>query len=216
LASGQQQLKPVMEPVNQDGKMDHKTIESYDTNADEYAKKWALQGAPDDLYGLLGQYFSPGLTADIGCGTGRDVAWLSAQGFAAAGFDASANLLAHAKAAYPELPFFRSSLPLLAGVDRGIYQNILCETVIMHLPSSLLCEAVDTLVALLRPGGTIYLSWRVHSEVERDETDRLYTPVNPDTALAPLYERAQVLLDQEMMSASSGKRIRRIVARKQT
>jgi len=205
-----------MAPVSQDGKMDHRTIESYDTNADEYAKKWALQALPEDLYALLRQYFSPGLTADIGCGIGRDVAWLSEHGFAAVGFDASFNLLAHAKAAHPKLPFFQSSLPLLAGVDRGIYQNILCETVIMHLPSSLLSEAIDTLVALLRPGGTIYLSWRVYGDARRDDTDRLYTAVNPDTALAPLYERAQVLLDQEVMSASSGQKIRRIIARKQT
>ncbi len=196
--------------------MDQRTIESYETNADEYAKKWALQGAPDDLYALLKEYLRPGLTADIGCGTGRDVAWLSEHGCAAAGFDPSLNLLAHAKAAYPQLPFFQSSLPLLAGVDRGTYQNILCETVIMHLPSSHLSEAVDTLVALLRPGGTIYLSWRVYGEALRDDADRLYTPVNPETALAPLYERAQVLLDQEVVSVSSGHMIRRIIARKQT
>lgn len=86
----------------------------------------------------------------------------------------------------------------------------------MHLPSSHLSEAVDTLVALLRPGGTIYLSWRVYGEALRDDADRLYTPVNPETALAPLYERAQVLLDQEVVSVSSGHMIRRIIARKQT
>ena len=39
-----------------------------------------------------------GYLVDIGCGSGREVAWLNASGFPAAGFDASEGLLAEARA----------------------------------------------------------------------------------------------------------------------
>ncbi|KVO67988.1 hypothetical protein WJ79_26935 [Burkholderia ubonensis] len=42
------------------------------------------------MYALLTQHFAPaGRTADIGCGAGRDVAWLNANGVPAVGHDAS-------------------------------------------------------------------------------------------------------------------------------
>jgi len=34
-------------------------------------------------------FIRSGVTADIGCGSGREVAWLNANGFPAVGFDAS-------------------------------------------------------------------------------------------------------------------------------
>ncbi len=36
-----------------------------------------------------------------------------------------------------------------------------CETVIMHLESNAIMPAVEQLLAILIPGGTLYLSWRV-------------------------------------------------------
>jgi hypothetical protein len=65
--------------------MDTETLHAYDSEARRYAEEWHAQPAPDDLYELLSRYFSPGRTADIGCGAGREVAWLHAQGFDAVG-----------------------------------------------------------------------------------------------------------------------------------
>ncbi|MFM2085780.1 MAG: hypothetical protein RLZZ237_649 [Pseudomonadota bacterium] len=138
--------------------MDTETLAAYDKQATSYARDWLEQDAPSDMYALLKQYFTPGPTADIGCGAGRDTAWLAANGFQAIGVDVSQGLLDEARAAYPGITFQQGSLPVLDSLQLGSYQNVLCETVIMHLEPASISEAVSALIALLLPGGTLYLS----------------------------------------------------------
>ena len=74
--------------------MDRDTIHIYDEGARDFARDWEDdQPAPDDLYASLGQYFREGPTVDVGCGSGRDTAWLAANGFDALGVDASGSVL---------------------------------------------------------------------------------------------------------------------------
>ena len=159
------------------------------------------------------RFFRPGLTADIGCGSGREVAWLCDNGYPAAGYDPSEGLLAQARARYPHLRFASAALPELAGLRAGTFDNVLCETVIMHLPPELIACAVHRLISILKPDGVLYLSWRV-SEGQRDSHGRLYASFDKALVLAAL-SGAGILLDEEVMSASSGKTIHRIVARKE-
>lgn len=142
--------------------MDTQTVAAYDTLAETFAREWREQPAPDDLYALLRRVFKAGGdTVDIGCGAGREVAWLNANGYPAVGYDASAGLLEAARTQYPGLSFRRAMLPELVGIAEGAFDNVVCETVIMHLPPAQIGAAVRRLLALLRPGGTLYLSWRV-------------------------------------------------------
>ncbi|HTP82552.1 MAG TPA: class I SAM-dependent methyltransferase [Alphaproteobacteria bacterium] len=193
---------------------DRKTLDAYDRDAAGFAAEWHAQPAPTDLQALARRYFRAGPTADIGCGSGRDTAWLHANGFPATGFDASDGLLAEARRRYPNISFRRGVLPELAGVDEGSYANVLCETVLMHLPSEAIPRSVERLVAILKPGGTLYLSWRVTEGGDiRDKHGRLYASFDPDVVRHAL-TGAEALLDEQVQSASSGKSIRRIVARK--
>ena len=82
---------------------DQQTLRVYDDAAPAFAKEWGEQPLPADLYRLLSEYFEPGLTADIGCGSGRDLAWLASQGFSVRGFDVSEGLLVEARKRYPEV-----------------------------------------------------------------------------------------------------------------
>lgn len=166
------------------------------------------------MHTLLHQYFQPDPTADIGCGSGRDTAWLSAHGFPAVGFDPSEALLDEARRRYPELQFQMAALPDLAGVPVNHFANVLCETVIMHLAAEHIGPAVKKLLAMLRPSGILYLTWRVTEKADRrDEHGRLYTAFDPRLVTEAL-ATAEILLDEEKISASSGKKIHRIVARK--
>ena len=62
------------------------------------------------------------------------------------------------------------------GIAEGAFDNVVCETVIMHLPPEQIGAAVQRLVSLLRPGGTLYLSWRVTPDADqRDGRGRLFT-----------------------------------------
>jgi SAM-dependent methyltransferase len=195
--------------------MDEKTLAAYDQGAAAFAEDWHRQPAPADLHDVVRRFFIlGGKTADIGCGSGREVAWLTANGYPAEGFDASDGLLTEARTRYPQLPFSRSDLPALAGIATDTYDNLLCETVIMHLDHQQVAPAVRRMLAITKPGGIFYLSWRVNEGADaRDAQGRLYAVVD---AAAILRELAQtmLLLDEESTSASSGKTIHRMVVKK--
>ena len=195
--------------------MDAPTLAAYDANAAGYAADWLAQAPPEDMYALLREHFAPGPTIDVGCGAGRDTAWLAANGFDARGVDASAGLLAQARVAHPGLRFDSATLPELAGVERGAFQNVLCETVIMHLDPAQVGASVHGLLALLRPGGTLYLSWRVSDdESKRDAAGRLYAAFDKALVMRELAPGDAIMHDEARTSVSSGKRVQRLVVRR--
>src|ERR1700760_2594817 len=109
--------------------MDRSTLAAYDTDAAAFAKDWHEQPAPVALQDIVRRFFiNGGAPADIGCGSGREVAWLNANGFPASGFDASEGLLAEARRRYPQLEFVNAELPRLGDIAPSSYENVLCET----------------------------------------------------------------------------------------
>ncbi len=195
--------------------MDRPTLAAYDSGAAAFAKDWHEQPAPHDLHDIVRRFFvSGGATADIGCGSGREVAWLNANGFPAIGYDASNVLLAEARTRYPALNFARAELPDLSGIAANSFDNVLCETVIMHLDRALVAPSVGRMLDIARPGGIFYLSWRVTEGADqRDAHGRLYAAFDATLVRAEL-TGTTALLDEEVVSASSGKRIHRVVVRK--
>ena len=193
--------------------MDRKTLAAYDCDAAAFARDWHDQPAPVDLQEIVERFFvRGGSSADIGCGSGREVAWLNANGFSDAGFDASEGLLAEARRRYPGFKFARAELPELKGI--GSYDNVLCETVIMHLDRAQIAPAVRRLLDIVKPSGILYLSWRVTESADlRDPKGRLYAAFDAALVLSELKSTA-LLLDEEVVSASSGKKIHRLVAKK--
>jgi SAM-dependent methyltransferase len=195
--------------------MDRLTRAAYDNDAAAFARDWHEQPAPVDLQEIVARFFiRGGATADIGCGSGREVAWLNANGFPAVGFDASEGLLEQARSRYPDLHFAWAELPALCGIAANTYDNVLCETVIMHLDRGRIASAVGRLLDIVKPGGIFYLSWRVTEDADqRDKHQRLYAAFDVSVVRAEL-TAATSLLDEEVVSASSGKKIHRIVVKK--
>ena len=195
--------------------MDTDTVRTYDIQACNYAAEWEEdQAPPDDLRAAVRAYFNDGLTVDVGCGSGRDTAWLAGQGFEVMGVDAAPGLLAEARRRHPEVTFDVDALPSLPGLGDRIFTNVLCETVIMHLVQPDAIAAVRRLCSLLAPGGTLYLSWRVGDGADRrDDAGRLYAAFATG-AVRATFADLDVLLDEERLSASSKKVIHRIVARR--
>ena len=195
--------------------MDASTLAAYDANAAGYAAEWTAQEPPEDMYALLREHFAPGPTLDVGCGAGRDTAWLAANGFEARGVDASPGLLAQARAAHPGIRFELAALPELAGMARGAFGNVLCETVIMHLAPAQVGASVHSLLALLRPGGTLYLSWRVtDGEARRDPAGRLYAAFDKAVVTRELAPGDVIVHDEDRLSVSSRKRVQRLIVRR--
>ena len=80
--------------------MDAQTLHAYESSAAVRCQHYRLI-LPTELLQFAQAFFHPGqLTADLGCGSGRDVDWLNRHGFPAIGYDASPAMLAEARAAY--------------------------------------------------------------------------------------------------------------------
>ena len=195
--------------------MDRATLATYDSEAAAYAQEWHEQPTPVDLQDIVTRFFvKGGATVDIGCGSGREVSWLNANGFPATGIDASEGLLAEARKRYPAFSFAQAELPALQGIAAGAYDNVLCETVIMHLDHALIAPSVRRMLEIVKPGGIFYLSWRVTEDADvRDPKGRLYAAFDASLVRAE-FVAATSLLDEEVVSASSGKKIHRLVVRK--
>jgi SAM-dependent methyltransferase len=196
--------------------MDDRTLATYDRQASAFAREWQEQPPPSDMHALIERFFQPGPTADIGCGSGRDTAWLNENGFSTIGYDASEGLLTEARRLHPDLSFQHTALPALNRIEDDSFTNVLCETVIMHLAHAMITPSVRRLVSILQPGGTLYLSWRVtEGNDRRDEHGRLYAAFDSALVFQGLGS-ADILLEEQLDSNSSGKLVRRIVARKAT
>jgi len=194
--------------------MDRETLAAYDRSAGTFATDWHEQPPPADLHAVVRRFFGPGRTADIGCGSGREVAWLVGNGYPAIGYDASEGLLTQARSRYPACEFETAALPDLQGIADGSFDNVLCETVIMHLPHQDIAASVRKLLGIVKPGGVLYLSWRVTEGADqRDGHGRLYAAFDAATVTREL-SGAVLALDEEVLSASSGKKIHRLIARK--
>ena len=185
--------------------MDRATLAAYDAGAAAFAKDWHDQPPPSDLHEIVDRFFvRGGSTADIGCGSGREVAWLAGEGYPAVGFDASDGLLAEARARYPNLGFAFAELPGLRDIASSTFDNVLCETVIMHLDPALIAPSVRRMLDIVKPGGVFYLSWRVTENTDaRDGHGRLYAAFDVSLVRAELAS-STTLLDEEVVSASSG------------
>jgi 2-polyprenyl-3-methyl-5-hydroxy-6-metoxy-1,4-benzoquinol methylase len=194
--------------------MDSKTLTAYNLDAASYADDWLAQPAPEDMYSLLQEYFSKGPTADIGCGAGRDTSWLNSHGYAATGYDASTGLLSEARQRYPKLTFASATLPGLKELGNGQYQNVLCETVIMHLEPKDISAAIKRLLDILKAGGVLYLSWRVtNGASQRDKHERLYSAFDAALVLEAC-EGQEILLNRKEISLSSAKTVQRLILKK--
>ena len=97
---------------------------------------------------LLEKFLLPGTVADIGCGSGHDAAWLADRGWQVSGYDASTAPIEQARRLHPHVRFGHAMLPVLDGVATT-FDNVYCDTVIMHR------ELTPALDAVQRLGGLV-------------------------------------------------------------
>ena len=192
---------------------DEKTHTAYAENARAYSQDWLSQPEPTDIYQLVKKFFIPnGTTADIGCGNGRDSNWMGKNGFQVAGFDSSDELLKLANELFPKIQFNKAILPDLNEI-KNQYDNVFCETVIMHLPKIQIESAIKNLKRILNPNGVMYLSWRVTEDEDNRHVDgRLYSAFAPKFVISH-FDPAGVLFSEDKISVSSQKRVCRLVWR---
>jgi ubiquinone/menaquinone biosynthesis C-methylase UbiE len=129
---------------------------------DQIAEGFATVNAdmPSELILAVDQFLSltePGaLILDLGCGAGRDMAWLESQEATIVGSDLSVGMLAQARlrargslvqADMRRLPF-----------QRGCFQGVWCCAALLHLPKADAPRALAEVHRVLAPGGPLFLS----------------------------------------------------------
>lgn len=159
--------------------MDPKTKLFYDQEAATVAKRH--EGlTPEDLYALAESFFTPkAQTLDLGCGMGRDTAWLTSRGFKVQGVDGSEGMLKEARTRHPGFAFQQDELPELKTLTTK-YPNVFCSAVLMHIPRTELLKSVSRMLELTATHGRIILSYR-------GET-------TPDGRLVEIYHPGQIAL----------------------
>ena len=110
---------------------------------------------------------------DIGCGTGRDVAALRADGFDAIGVDASPTMIAAGVEHYGlETRRLRAdTLPELRSFSER-YDAVLCAAVLQHIPDSQLLDSLYRIRSLVAPDGFLMLSVPIAYPADDDSRDR--------------------------------------------
>jgi SAM-dependent methyltransferase len=144
-------MKQIDPSVNAYNTYAKKFVENYQSRIPVTARKFA------DAF-----FVSRGMTLDLGCGSGRDSAWLADQGYTVRGADPSTGMLKEATTAYSALTieFYEDSLPELANTHDDFYDNIFCNAVFMHIRQDDLYKSAKNLALKLKDNGTVVLSYR--------------------------------------------------------
>lgn len=177
--------------------MDFQTIAAYDNSAAQVAGLHTTL-VPTRIYQLVNQFFAKGgPCADIGCGIGRDSAWLAEQEYTVTGMDASDGMLKQARNRYPHISFIKVGLPLMEEVADSTFANVLCSAVIMHLAENQIASAAANLVRVMAENGVIVLSYRGTPNENWRENGKLYTPISPGKLISCFTTDGCTLLHQE-------------------
>lgn len=137
----------------------------YDANAEAAVAQY--EGLTSDtVHGWLRDLLpkTSATVLDIGAGSGRDAAWLSAKGYDVVAVEPSASMRAAGAAIHAHSPvrWINDRLPALATVSKSglSFDLILLSAVWMHLPVGDRPRAFRKIINLLKPGGLLAIALR--------------------------------------------------------
>lgn len=194
---------------------DERTLSHYQAHFKEYASEYidALVSVQQRL--ILDHFHAKGLTLDVGCASGRDLLWLSAQDYKVEGLDAVEGFVETCRERLPNTQIHHDRLPelpkLLGSSNQALfesrYDNLLVSATLMHLPIAEQSLAISKLKSLLRPGGRMLVSVRrSRSETGEREGERLFTVLSAQDLIH--FGKAadlKVLFSEERGSDEQGK-----------
>lgn len=151
------------------------TRRSYDNIAREYAEHiyGELAGKPFDraLLDRFGEMVKPlGVAVDMGCGPGQIACYLRERGVNVIGVDLSPEMVATARALNPDIEFQIGNMLALEHVPDATWGGIAAFYSIIHLPRTLIEDALSEFHRVLVPHGIVLLAFHRGDEthVERE------------------------------------------------
>lgn len=181
---------------------DSQTVQAYALHAEEFAAHYdSLK--PAFLTRLLDTRDTPGRLLDIGCGSGRDLAAFSEEGWDVLGIEPVGAFRESAVQNYPILKgkILKGALPDDIPDCLESFDIIHCSAVLMHLEIDELFNSIFTVRNLLSPDGVAHFSFcptrpGIDSR-NRSSEGRLFNPVNPDQLKAVLTRAGFSIVSEE-------------------
>lgn len=121
---------------------------------------------------LAGRLKEGATVLDVGCGSGRDLAWMKDRGFQPLGFEGSSNLARLARET--------SGCEVIEGdfeifdFSRFSVDAILLVTALVHVPHDRLAATLTNITHALKPGGWLLISLKEGTGCRRDEKGRIF------------------------------------------
>lgn len=140
-------------------------VDLYDDNAEKVAILFEMVSF-EIVHGRLVDLLPPcpATVLDVGAGSGRDAAWLANGGYDVVAVEPSASMRSIARRLHPDtsIRWIDDSLPGLDVVTQSglSFDVILLSGVWMHIPVPDRPRAFRRLVALLKPGGILAMTFR--------------------------------------------------------
>ena len=175
--------------------MDRATINYYNENSEILAELYETANM-SAIHGLLLRFLpEKARILEIGCGSGRDAAFLVAKGYDVTAIEASPKMLEVAQRLNPELAdrITLASVPLQDS-DRLLsrqFSAVVCIGTIIHIPDQYLFEFASQVRDLVAPDGILFLSGSIRnlpSQENRDVHGRLIIERAPEE-IQLLFER---------------------------
>lgn len=165
--------------------MDPQTLACYNNFAKEFAGKYNAAGSGISTYFSRAFPQTQSRILDVGCGSGKGLAYLLQLGYDAYGAEPAEELRKEAEKEYPQLAgrLFSFGLPFSQPPIVNNLDGIVCSAVIMHIPLSQQQASLKDLFSMLRPNGRLLISFSSSrpglDEESRDDRGRLFVNLSP-------------------------------------
>lgn len=146
----------------------------YDQNAAQYFAETVSVDMSALYSSFLESIPKGGQILDAGCGSGRDAKYFTECGFRVTAFDSSPQLARLAELHCGQSVTVRAFADV---VEVAVYDGVWACASLLHVPAIEMPDSLAKLWAALKPGGTLYCSFKVGSG-EREEKGRRFTDVD--------------------------------------
>ncbi len=157
-----------------------KTLNYYSNNASGLAARYESADVSELQSKLLNNFKGKHRLLELGCGSGRDAAFMMNHGFNVTGLDGSKEMIQSAIELHPELDgnLIAAAIPEDLYKIKKTFDGIYSIATLMHLKKPQVLSAIKGLSTMLAPGGILFFSVSIArndiNETGYDEKGRFF------------------------------------------
>jgi len=147
----------------------HKTLSYYENNAKDLSQRYESANV-ENIHALLLKTFpSKSYLLEIGCGSGRDAAFMHGKGYDVLAIDGSSEMIAETKRCHPELAGSLEvmKIPNELHFESSSFDGVYSIATLMHLDKSAIDQTIEKVAAILKTNGKFFFS----VSLQRDDVD---------------------------------------------